>query len=93
MKGESIPIVSTSAVSQIMKKHLSAYLVFAKEIQSDDAIVHVSPIDKERTEFLNQFRDCFSESLPSELPPERPEDHAIDIIPGSSPPNRPCGGL
>ena len=23
------------------------------------------------------------------LPPERPEDHAIDLVPGCSPPNRP----
>ena len=26
---------------------------------------------------------------PHQLPPERPKDHAIDIIPESSPPNRP----
>ncbi|MCO5612108.1 hypothetical protein L7F22_066370 [Adiantum nelumboides] len=28
-------------------------------------------------------------SLPDRLPPERPEDHRIDLIPGSSPPNQP----
>ena len=27
--------------------------------------------------------------MPAELPPERPEDHAIDLVPGSTPPNRP----
>ncbi|MCO5548469.1 hypothetical protein L7F22_001927 [Adiantum nelumboides] len=52
LKGESIPTVSASAISSVMKKHLSAYLVL-------------------------------------HLPPERPEDHAIDLVPGSSPPNRP----
>ena len=31
MKGESVPIVSTSAISSIMKKHLFAYLIFVKE--------------------------------------------------------------
>ena len=35
--------------------------------------------------FLKQFEDCFIES--GELPPTRPEDHRIDLIPGSSPPN------
>ncbi|MCO5588816.1 hypothetical protein L7F22_042776 [Adiantum nelumboides] len=28
-------------------------------------------------------------TLPDELPPERPEDHRIDLIPGSSTPNQP----
>ncbi|MCO5591575.1 hypothetical protein L7F22_045562 [Adiantum nelumboides] len=45
--------------------------------------------DKERSMFLQQFSDCFFDSLPSQLPPERPEDHAIDLVPGSNPPNRP----
>ncbi|MCO5547675.1 hypothetical protein L7F22_001126 [Adiantum nelumboides] len=46
-------------------------------------------LDKERSMFLQQFSDCFSDSLPSQLLPERIEDHAIDLVPGSSPPNRP----
>ena len=50
---------------------------------------NLSMLDKDRSEFLSQFSDCFFDSLPSELPPERFEDHAIDLIPGTSPPNRP----
>ncbi|MCO5572710.1 hypothetical protein L7F22_026469 [Adiantum nelumboides] len=49
----------------------------------------VKCIDKERSMFLQQNSDCFSDSLRSQLPPERPKDHAIDLVPGSSPPNRP----
>ncbi|MCO5554765.1 hypothetical protein L7F22_008299 [Adiantum nelumboides] len=30
-----------------------------------------------------------ADSLPDELPPARPEDHTIDLIPGSTPPNQP----
>ncbi|MCO5614610.1 hypothetical protein L7F22_068894 [Adiantum nelumboides] len=30
LKGESVPTVSASAISSVMKKHLSAYLVFAR---------------------------------------------------------------
>ncbi|MCO5557861.1 hypothetical protein L7F22_011433 [Adiantum nelumboides] len=45
--------------------------------------------NKERSMFLQQYSDCFSDSLPSQLSQERPEDHAIDLVPGSSPPNRP----
>ncbi|MCO5591194.1 hypothetical protein L7F22_045175 [Adiantum nelumboides] len=45
--------------------------------------------DNERTEFLEKYNDCFTESLLDRLPPERPKDHRIDLIPGSSPPNQP----
>ena len=38
---------------------------------------------------LNKFENCFADSLPNSLPPPRPEDHTIDLIPGSSPPNQP----
>ena len=34
-------------------------------------------------------KSCNGAALPAELPPERPEDHAIELMPGSEPPNRP----
>ncbi|MCO5559649.1 hypothetical protein L7F22_013250 [Adiantum nelumboides] len=71
-----------------MEKHLSAYLIFAREVSDCDES-NLSVLDKERSMFLQQYSDCFSDSLPSQLPPERPEDHAIDLVPGSNPPNRP----
>ena len=41
-------------------------------------------------EFLKQYQDCFSDSLPDELPPVRGVDnHRIDLVPGSAPTNRP----
>ncbi|MCO5589307.1 hypothetical protein L7F22_043273 [Adiantum nelumboides] len=89
LKGESIPTISTSAITSVMKKHLSAYLVFAREV-SDCEESNLSVLDKERSMFLQQYSDCFSDSLPSQLLPERPEDHAIDMVPGNSPPNRPA---
>ncbi|MCO5587841.1 hypothetical protein L7F22_041793 [Adiantum nelumboides] len=46
-------------------------------------------MNHERTEFFEKFNDCFIESLSDRLPPERPKDHKIDFIPGSSPPNQP----
>lgn len=51
LKGESIPAVSTSAISKVMKKHLTAYLVFAKEEQPNDTAFSVPSLDKEQTEF------------------------------------------
>ncbi|MCO5588577.1 hypothetical protein L7F22_042534 [Adiantum nelumboides] len=88
LKGESIPTISAFAISSVMKKHLSAYLVFAREVSDCDES-NLSVLDKERSMFLQQYSDCFSDSLPSQLPPERLEDHAIDLVPCSSPPNRP----
>ncbi|MCO5568815.1 hypothetical protein L7F22_022515 [Adiantum nelumboides] len=87
LKGESVPVVSASAISSVTKNHLSAYLVFAKEVHEVES--NLSKLDKDRATFLNGFSDCFSDSLPDELPPERPKDHRIDVVPGSSPPNRP----
>ena len=45
---------------------------------------------EEVTSYLKQYQDCFSDELPNELPPVRGEDdHMIDLIPGTAPPNRP----
>ena len=88
LKGESIPVVSASAISKVMKKHISAYLVYVRD-RKDVEQSNLSELDTERMDFLKTYGDCFSEALPGELPPERPEDHGIDLIPASAPPNRP----
>ena len=39
--------------------------------------------------YLKQYKDCFSDELPSELPLVQGEDdHRIKLMPGSAPPNR-----
>ncbi|MCO5546674.1 hypothetical protein L7F22_000109 [Adiantum nelumboides] len=44
----------------------------------------------ELSKFLNQVQDVFIDDIPRELPPKRGDDeHAIELIPGSSPPNKP----
>lgn len=32
LKGESVPIVSASAITSLMKNHTAAYMVFAQEV-------------------------------------------------------------
>ena len=40
-------------------------------------------------DFLKTYDSCFGHSIPNELPPPRGvEDHRIDLIQGSSPPNK-----
>ncbi|MCO5571843.1 hypothetical protein L7F22_025591 [Adiantum nelumboides] len=47
-------------------------------------------VDLELSNFLNQFQDVFIDDIPGELPPKRgDDDHMIELIPGSSPPNKP----
>ena len=39
-------------------------------------------------EFLHSFDSCFVDEIPNELPPSRgDDDHRIDLIQGSTPPN------
>ncbi|MCO5575657.1 hypothetical protein L7F22_029461 [Adiantum nelumboides] len=87
LKGKSIPALFASVHSSVIKNHLSVYLVFAKEVHEVES--NLSKLDKDRATFLNGFSDYFLDSLPDELPPERPEDHRIDVVPCSSPPIRP----
>ena len=52
--------------------------------------LHDETCNMEVESYLKQYEDCFSDELPSELPPVRNEDdHRIDLIPRSAPPNRP----
>ncbi|MCO5569674.1 hypothetical protein L7F22_023390 [Adiantum nelumboides] len=83
------PLVSHISVKKEIKNCVSAYLIFAKERDMSKESMSLSNEDNERTEFLEKYNNCFSESLPDRLPPERPKDHRIDLIPGSSPPNQP----
>ncbi|MCO5601345.1 hypothetical protein L7F22_055465 [Adiantum nelumboides] len=44
----------------------------------------------EFSKFLNQFQDVFIDDIPRELSLEQgDDDHAIELLPGSSPPNKP----
>ncbi|MCO5609407.1 hypothetical protein L7F22_063633 [Adiantum nelumboides] len=69
-----------------MKSNLFAYVIFAQESKQHELSVE----QKDQQEFLNSFKDCFVDEIPKELPPSRGgDDHKIELIPGSSPPNRP----
>ena len=58
----------------------------AKEVSFDSSIVDV-PLEVKN--FLNDFVNMVSDELPSELPPLRDIQHAIDLVPGSQLPNLP----
>ncbi|MCO5577201.1 hypothetical protein L7F22_031025 [Adiantum nelumboides] len=88
LKGESVPLVSASAVPRLMKQHIFAYLIYVQEKDETESS-NLSSLDVSRRAFLDEYADCFSEALSGQLPPERSEDHNIDLIPGSAAPNKP----
>ena len=72
------------------------YMVFVQESHNKETTLHESNTNEysndkvEQESFIQSFKDCFSDSIPNELPPKRDDDdHRIDLIPRSSPPNRP----
>ncbi|MCO5573592.1 hypothetical protein L7F22_027364 [Adiantum nelumboides] len=85
-RGSTIPIVSHANLQKSMKSNLFAYMIFAQESKQHELSIE----QKDQQEFLNSFKDCFANEIPKELPPSRGEDdHKIELIPGSSPLNKP----
>ncbi|MCO5551366.1 hypothetical protein L7F22_004868 [Adiantum nelumboides] len=92
--GNTIPLVHTHAFDKSIKSSISVYMIFVKDSLNDVNKTQVnesgSKEDLELSKFLNQFQDVFIGDIPGELPPKRgDDDHAIELIPGSSPPNKP----
>ncbi|MCO5586141.1 hypothetical protein L7F22_040081 [Adiantum nelumboides] len=92
--GNTIPLVHTHAFDKSIKSSISKYMIFVKDSLSDvnKTQVNESGIQEDLalSKFLSQFQDVFIDDIPGELPPKRgDDDHAIELIPGSSPPNKP----
>ncbi|MCO5551582.1 hypothetical protein L7F22_005087 [Adiantum nelumboides] len=97
-KGNTIPIVSHKSLKKTIKKSLFSYMIYVKDSKIDfNQQVSSFPISNSSQEeqealkaFLNEYALIFTDSIPDELPSSRGEDdHKIDLIPGSSPPNKP----
>ncbi|MCO5612978.1 hypothetical protein L7F22_067251 [Adiantum nelumboides] len=92
--GNTIPVVHTHAFDKSIKSSIFVYMTFVKDSLSDVNKTQVNESglqeDLELSKFLNQFQDVFIDDIPGELPPKRgDDDHAIELIPGSSPLNKP----
>ncbi|RYA56201.1 hypothetical protein DD596_25565, partial [Enterobacter cloacae complex sp. 4DZ3-28B] len=92
--GNTIPIVHTPAFNKSIKSFISVYMIFVKDSQNEpNALAKENKSNQKELEssnFLKGFQDVFIDDIPCELPPKRGnDDHAIELLPGSSPPNKP----
>ena len=57
---------------------------------SPNAGENITQEDMKLSNFLSEYQDIFTNDIPGELPPVRgDDDHMIELLPGSSPPNKP----
>ncbi|MCO5565080.1 hypothetical protein L7F22_018751 [Adiantum nelumboides] len=85
-------IQASRAVADIIRTTLGPRAMLKMLLDAGGAQVNERGIHEELelSKFLNQFQDVFIDDILGELPPKRgDDDHAIVLIPGSSPPNKP----
>lgn len=93
--GEQITRPNLPAISALQA---FSSLEVATHIDDDDQLiivrlnaVNTTPTDESREirALLTEYEDVFPTQLPAGLPPARSRDHAIDLVPGTTPPHRP----
>ncbi|MCO5563207.1 hypothetical protein L7F22_016844 [Adiantum nelumboides] len=87
----SIPLVNDQAFDKSIRSSIFVYMIFALNgVDITQVNEKGMQVDLELSNFLNQFQDVFIDDIPGELPPKRgDDDHMIELIPGSSSPNKP----
>ncbi|MCO5608519.1 hypothetical protein L7F22_062730 [Adiantum nelumboides] len=91
-KGHTIPLVSHDFFDKAMKSFIFAYMIFVKDPPNSNDVSPIGSlkVDNDLHSFLNEHVELFIDDIPRELPLKREDDdHKIDLIPGSSPPNKP----
>ena len=92
-KGNTIPLVSHVSIQKAIKYATFAYMVYVKDTSLNSSSSNLSNLSQEEINqkvFLDEYANCFTDSIPGELPPSRGEDdHRIYLIPGTMPPNKP----
>ncbi|XP_042050223.1 uncharacterized protein LOC121795708, partial [Salvia splendens] len=83
--GKECLIASKTDLGWALNNHPSVLLVVRKDLC---LATNLDPYPLIVQSVLQEFEDVFPEELPSELPPMRGIEHQIDLLPGSSLPNR-----
>ena len=76
-----------------IKSAAFAYMVYVKDTSLNSSSSNLSNLSQEEINqklFLDEYANYFTDSIPGELPRSSGEDdHRIDLIPGTTPPNKP----
>ena len=92
-KGHTIPLVSHVSIHKAIKFAAFAYMVYVKDTSLNSSSSNLSNLSQgeiNQKVFLDEYASCFTDSIPGELPPSRGvDDHRIDLIPGTTLPNKP----
>ena len=81
-------------LTKVIKNSVSCYMIFVKESRKDACASSCAKVetkdDRDNFNLLSKFQDPFMDDIPAELPPTRGiYDHTIELLPGSSSPNKP----
>ena len=92
--GHTIPVVVSSTFAKGIKSSISCYMVFVKEHVQSSSELNVSKSETKETlamsKLLQEFQDIFTDEISNDMPPLcGPNDHSIELLLGSSPPNKP----
>ena len=95
MKGDTPFLLSCESYNKAIKKSIFAYMIFVKDSMSKNS--QNSPLKSNLSQeelshmvFLDEFASIFTNLTLRELPPShRDNDHKIELVLGSSPPNNP----
>ena len=92
--GSTIPMLEAPALTKVIKNSVSCYMIFVKEFSKDACASSCAKVetkeDRDNFNFLSKFQDLFTDDIPTELPPKIGiYDHTVELLPGSSPPNKP----
>jgi len=80
-------LISAQQLKKSIHKNEQLHLVVLRK--KDDIVAEVAdPLSHFESQIKLDYSDILVMTLPKELPPSRSVDHAIDLIPGQSPPSR-----
>ncbi len=91
MNRNRIEIISAKQLAKELKQGMDPEIEFyVGMIRTNEKRTETKiEMEHESNEIISEYIDVFPNDLPKGLPPERSIEHAIELIPGSSPPFRP----
>ena len=78
--------LSDSEAEEILRQNDPSHDIFGQPVGPPKPEPPAVPVAPEIEKLLKEFDDIFPAALPPGLPPSRPTDHAIDLVPGATPP-------